>query len=81
MNNVQEAAEAAVAASATKAMYVTSLGVASIGAATLNDLVAWVGIFTALGGFVVNLYFRWRQDRRAERALKQGSHARDELEG
>lgn len=75
MNNVQEAAEAAAAASAasaTKVMYLTSIGVAGLGAVTVNDLLAWVGIFTAVGGFFVNLYFRWRQDRRAERALKLG---------
>lgn len=64
--NVQEAAEAAIAASATKVMYAGSAG-GILGAISAHDAVAWVGAAVAIGGFFVNLYYRYRQDKREER--------------
>lgn len=47
--------------------YLTSLGTALFGGVTLQDLALWVGIITTLGTFVVNWYYKAREDSRAEK--------------
>lgn len=47
--------------------YLTSLGIALFGGATLEDVALWVGIITALGTFLVNWYYKAREDDRAEK--------------
>lgn len=61
-----EAVEAAVAASASKATYG---GAATMGVGWLmsNEFAVLAGLVLGFAGFVVNLYFRRRQDRRDER--------------
>ena len=46
--------------------YLTSLGTALFGGVTLHDIALWVGILTALGTFLVNWYYKAREDDRAE---------------
>lgn len=47
--------------------YLTSLGTALFGGVTLQDVALWVGIITALGTFLVNWYYKAREDDRAEK--------------
>ena len=47
--------------------YLTSLGTALFGGVTLQNLALWVGIITALGTFLVNWYYKEREDERAEK--------------
>ena len=47
--------------------YLTSLGTALFGGVTLQDVALWVGIITALGTFLVNWYYKGREDERAEK--------------
>ena len=46
--------------------YLTSLGTALFGGATLQEVALWVGLITALGTFLVNWYYKAREDARAE---------------
>lgn len=60
----QEAAfEAAVAASATKAMY-GGAGAGVGGFVMSNELLGVLGLLIALAGFAVNFYYRRKQDQR-----------------
>lgn len=52
--------------------YLTSVGTAIFGGLTLQDVALWVGIITAVGTFVVNWYYKDREDERAER--RHGKH-------
>ena len=45
--------------------YMSSLGTAVFGGLTLQDVALWVGIITAIGTFVVNWYYKEREDTRA----------------
>lgn len=47
--------------------YLTSLGMALFGGVTIEHLALWVGIITALGTFIVNWYYKAREDDRAEK--------------
>ena len=47
--------------------YLTSLGTALFGSVALEDVAMWVGIITALGTFIVNWYYKAREDDRAAR--------------
>ena len=47
--------------------YMTSLVIAFFGGITLQGVALWVGIITALGTFLVNWYYKAREDERAER--------------
>ena len=46
--------------------YLTSLSTALFGGATLQEVALWVGLITALGTFLVNWYYKAREDARAE---------------
>lgn len=59
----QDAFEAAVAASATKAMY-GGAGAAAGGFVMSNELLGVLGLLIALMGFAVNFYYRRKQDQR-----------------
>lgn len=50
--------------------YITSVGTAIFGGLTLQDVAIGVGIITAIGTFMVNWYYKDREDKRAE-----GRHA------
>ena len=71
-----QAIEAASAASATTATYGGAAGI-GLGWLLSNDFAVLTGLLLGVAGFVVNLYFRTRQDRRAERehALRVASIA------
>ena len=47
--------------------YLTSLGTVLFGKVALEDMAMWVGIITALGTFIVNWYYKAREDDRAEK--------------
>ena len=51
--------------------YMTSFGTAIFGGVTLQDAALFVGILTAIGTFVVNLYYKQREDARAEQRHEQ----------
>lgn len=51
--------------------YMTSFGTAIFGGVTLQDAALFVGILTAIGTFVVNLYYKQREDARADRQHEQ----------
>lgn len=59
----QEAFDAAVAASATKAMY-GGAGAAAGGFVMSNELLGLLGLLIALAGFLVNFHYRRKQDQR-----------------
>lgn len=46
--------------------YVTSGGWFGYGAITLNDVAMVVGICTGLGTFIVNWYYKQKEDKRQE---------------
>ena len=46
--------------------YLASLGTALVGGVTLQEVALWVGLITALGTFLVNWYYKAREDARAE---------------
>ena len=46
--------------------YLTSLCTALFGGVTLQDVALWVGIITTFGTFLVNWYYKAREDDRAE---------------
>ena len=46
--------------------YLTSLGIALFGGVTLQAMALWVGIITALGTFLVNWYYKRKEDKRLE---------------
>lgn len=45
--------------------YLTSMGIALFGGVTLQDAVLLVGVLTTLGTFLVNWYYKAREDARA----------------
>ena len=47
--------------------YLTALGTALFGSVTIEHLALWVGIITAIGTFLVNWYYKAREDDRAEK--------------
>ena len=49
--------------------YLTSGSLFGTGAFTLNDVAMLVGIFTGLGTFFVNWYYKRKEDQRREKAL------------
>lgn len=65
MQDHQPALEAAIAASATKAMYGGGAG-AFAGFAVSNELLGLMGLLIALAGFAVNTYYRRKQDAREQ---------------
>ena len=46
--------------------YLASLSTALFGGVTLQDVALWVGIITALGTFLVNWYYKRKEDKRLE---------------
>lgn len=67
-HEITEAAAAAASVSgiASKATYGGAFG-ATLGWLVSNEGAAVIGLCVALAGFAVNLFFRIREDRRAER--------------
>ena len=51
--------------------YLTSLGTALFGGVTLQDVALWAGTLTAIGTFLVNWYYKAREDARAEERHEQ----------
>lgn len=51
----------------TVAAYASSACTAIVGGVTVQELAMWVGISTALGTFLVNWYYKFKDDRRQER--------------
>lgn len=66
MSGEKEAFDAAVAASATKAMY-GGAGTAAGGFVMSNEMLGLLGLLIALAGFGVNTYYRRKQDVREQR--------------
>ena len=44
--------------------YLTALGTALFGGVTLEHIALWVGIITTIGTFLVNWYYKAREDDR-----------------
>lgn len=65
MSDHQTAFEAAVAASASKIMY-TGGAASGAGFVLSNELIGAIGLVIALAGFVVNWYYRRKDDRRRQ---------------
>ena len=63
----REAAEASAAAAASKATY-TGSATTVAGWAVSNEFIALGGFALAVLGFVVNVYFKIKEDRRLQRA-------------
>ena len=47
--------------------YLAALCTALFGGVTLQDVALWAGIITAFGTFLVNWYYKAREDDRAEK--------------
>ena len=47
--------------------YIASLGSMLFGKMNLEELAIYVGIFTAVGTFIINWYYRYKQNAREER--------------
>lgn len=52
------------AASAAMKTTMVGAGVLSFGGITANDLAVIVGLVLTVCGFLINLWFQWRRDRR-----------------
>jgi len=63
MDNVSDTAEAAIAAVASKATY-AGAGTTLIGWLQSSEAGVLIGIALAFLGFIVNLYFKYREDKR-----------------
>lgn len=50
--------------SASVTAYVTGISTAVFGGVTLQDVALWVGIVTTLGTFLVNWYYKSKEDAR-----------------
>lgn len=61
----QTAFDAAIAASASKAMYAGG-GVSGTGFMLSNEFIGLVGLLIALAGFFVNLHFKRKDDKRLQ---------------
>jgi TnpA family transposase len=72
-DSYRQAAEAAVAAGASKATY-TGSATTMAGWALSNEFIAVGGFALAVLGFVVNLYFKIKDDRRQQRAHEAHMH-------
>ena len=66
-DSYRQAAEAAVAASASKATY-TGSATTMFGWLMSNEFIAVGGFALAVLGFIVNLYFKIKDDRRLQKA-------------
>ena len=51
--------------------YLAALGTALFGGVTLEHIALWVGIITTIGTFLVNWYYKARED---DRAVKRHGH-------
>nr|DAR13891.1 MAG TPA: holin [Caudoviricetes sp.] len=40
---------------------------------TVQDVALWIGILCTLGTFIVNSYYKWKEDKRAEARDKRQS--------
>lgn len=69
MKPIQESIEASVAASASKAT-VAGSAVTTVGWLTSSNFGMWAGIAIGLAGLLVNTFFKFRSDRRANEAHK-----------
>ena len=54
-----------LAAAANKTTY-AGAGIAAVGGMSASDIAAFGGLALAAAGFLINTYFRWRDDRRAQ---------------
>ena len=54
-----------LAAAANKTTY-AGAGIAAVGGMSASDIAAFGGLALAAAGFLINTYFRWRDDRRAD---------------
>lgn len=54
--------------------YFTGIGTAFVGGITLEQAAMWVGILTALGTFIVNWYYKAKEDNREEKLRKAILH-------
>lgn len=52
--------------------YITALITSTFGALTLQELALWVGIATALGTFLINWYYKYRETK-----WREGHAAKD----
>ena len=85
-STIQTATEATAAAVATKSTYAGSI--ATIGGYILqSEVIAFCGLVLALAGFVVNLFFKIREDRRqaevhrlAIQNAKRAAEAHDKID-
>ena len=50
----------------TIASYTSGLTTTIVGGLSLQELAIWVGIVTTIGTFLVNLYYKRKEDKRAE---------------
>ena len=46
---------------------------AIFGGMTVQDVALWIGILCTLGTFIVNSYYKWKEDKRAEARDKRQS--------
>lgn len=72
-NPITQTVEHSAGAMAAKSTYVGG-AVAALGGLSASDIAAIGGLMLAAAGFAVNVYFRWRQDRRdaAEHVARMG---------
>lgn len=74
-----QAADAALAAAAHKAT-TAGAGTVVVGWLTLNDLCLVIGVVVTVAGFLVNLYYKRKQDRR-EAQLQEAQIAALQVNG
>lgn len=67
--HAQVVGEALAASAASKVTYAGS-GSAVLGWFLSSEAAVFFGILLGLAGFITNLVFSWRRDRREERALR-----------
>jgi hypothetical protein len=60
----------ALASAANKSTYIGA-ATAAVGGISASDIAAFGGLALAAAGFVINTFFRWRDDRRAQQESEQ----------
>lgn len=65
-----------LAAAANKSTYVGAV-TAVFGGMSSSDIAAFGGLTLAAAGFIINTYFRWRDDRRAQAESIKRMHVLD----
>lgn len=79
VRNIFKSTESVIAASASNATY-TGAGAAMLGFLTADTVTAVLGATVAVGGFITNWYYRYKEDKRRQQEHELRLRERDSME-